>query len=73
MVPIQVPFPFIDKCSTSDIASSCSQVMPKPVLELLSFSFPLVSSDLGAADLENELLMNQFNLSKVLLVHFPLG
>ncbi|KAG6472940.1 WD repeat and HMG-box DNA-binding protein 1-like [Zingiber officinale] len=39
-------------------------VMPKPVLELLSFSFPLASSDLGASDLESELLMNQFNLSK---------
>ncbi|RWW29197.1 hypothetical protein GW17_00006292 [Ensete ventricosum] len=40
-------------------------VMPKPVLELLSLSFPLASSDLGAADLEGELMMSQLHLSQV--------
>ncbi|KAJ0975863.1 hypothetical protein J5N97_017828 [Dioscorea zingiberensis] len=34
------------------------QVMPKPVLTLLSFSFPLSCSDIGVDDLENEFILN---------------
>ncbi|XP_077215242.1 transducin family protein / WD-40 repeat family protein [Tasmannia lanceolata] len=39
-------------------------VMPKPVLTLLSLSFPLASSDLGADDLENEFIMSNLYLSQ---------
>ncbi|KAJ0988269.1 hypothetical protein J5N97_006625 [Dioscorea zingiberensis] len=40
-------------------------VMPKPVLTLLSFSFPLACSDLGADDLENEFMLSNLSLSQV--------
>ncbi|KAF8399240.1 hypothetical protein HHK36_015105 [Tetracentron sinense] len=39
-------------------------VAPKPVLTLLSFSFPLASSDLGADILENEFILNNLHLSQ---------
>ncbi|XP_058115075.1 protein ENHANCER OF LHP1 1 [Magnolia sinica] len=39
-------------------------VTPKPVLTLLSLSFPLASSDLGADNLENEFIMNCLHLSQ---------
>ncbi|CAM8902592.1 unnamed protein product [Rhodiola kirilowii] len=41
------------------------QVMPKPVLTLLDFSFPLASSDLGAESLENEYMLNNLRLSQI--------
>uniref|UniRef100_A0A7N0RC00 WD repeat and HMG-box DNA-binding protein 1 n=1 Tax=Kalanchoe fedtschenkoi TaxID=63787 RepID=A0A7N0RC00_KALFE len=41
------------------------QVMPKPVLTLLDFSFPLASSDLGAEGLENEFMLNNLHLSQI--------
>ncbi|WOK95221.1 WD repeat and HMG-box DNA-binding protein 1 [Canna indica] len=40
-------------------------VTPKPVLEILSLSIPVASSDLGAADLESELIMNRLHLSQI--------
>lgn len=41
------------------------QVMPKPVLSILEFSFPLASSDLGANNLENEFMMKRLHLSQI--------
>lgn len=38
------------------------QVTPKPILSILDFSLPLASSDLGAASLENEFILNQLRL-----------
>lgn len=43
------------------------QVIPKPILTLLDFSFPLASSDLGADKLENEFILNNLHLSQVYL------
>lgn len=40
--------------------------MPKPILSILDFSFPLASSDLGAETLENEFMLNATRLSQVL-------
>lgn len=41
------------------------QVMPKPILSLLDFSFPLASSDLGAESLEKEFILNSMHLSQI--------
>ncbi|PQM39047.1 WD repeat and HMG-box DNA-binding protein 1 [Prunus yedoensis var. nudiflora] len=41
------------------------QVIPKPVLTPLNFSFPLASSDLGADALENEFMLNNMHLVQV--------
>ncbi|TKY73266.1 WD repeat and HMG-box DNA-binding protein 1 [Spatholobus suberectus] len=41
------------------------QVMPKPVLTLLSLSFPLASSDLGSEAHENEFMMNSLHLFEI--------
>ncbi|KAE8716446.1 Transducin family protein / WD-40 repeat family protein isoform 2 [Hibiscus syriacus] len=41
------------------------QVLPKPVLTLISLSFPLASSDLGEEALENEFMLNNLHLSKI--------
>ncbi|KAM0982842.1 hypothetical protein ACFX2J_015585 [Malus domestica] len=41
------------------------QVMPKPVLTPLNFSFPLASSDLGAEALENEFILNNTHLAQI--------
>ncbi|TQD72163.1 hypothetical protein C1H46_042303 [Malus baccata] len=41
------------------------QVMPKPVLTPLNFSFPLASSDLGAEALENEFILNNTHLVQI--------
>ncbi|CAL9247968.1 unnamed protein product [Arabidopsis halleri] len=38
------------------------QVTPKPILTILDLSLPLASSDLGAASLENELMLKQLLL-----------
>ncbi|XP_010495876.1 PREDICTED: WD repeat and HMG-box DNA-binding protein 1-like [Camelina sativa] len=38
------------------------QVTPKPILTILDLSLPLASSDLGAASLENELILKQLRL-----------
>nr|ABA18100.1 transducin/WD-40 repeat family protein [Olimarabidopsis pumila] len=38
------------------------QVTPKPILTILDLSLPLASSDLGAASLENELMLQQLRL-----------
>lgn len=70
-------FPQVERLCTAVMSALCLshkltkfliplfQVMPKPVLTLLDFSFPLASSDLGAETLENEFLLNNMNLSKV--------
>ena len=44
-----------------------SQVMPRPILTLYNLSLPLASSDLGAGDLENELLVCDLHISQVYL------
>ncbi|GAV56511.1 WD40 domain-containing protein/DUF3639 domain-containing protein, partial [Cephalotus follicularis] len=49
-------------CRTPDLFP---QVIPKPVLTLLNFSFPLGSSDLGAEALENEFILNNMHLSQI--------
>ncbi|KAL6995003.1 hypothetical protein U1Q18_005137 [Sarracenia purpurea var. burkii] len=41
------------------------QVIPKPILTLSDFSFPLASSDLGADNLENEFILNNLHLSQI--------
>ncbi|KAK9008823.1 hypothetical protein V6N11_080301 [Hibiscus sabdariffa] len=41
------------------------QVLPKPVLTLISLSFPLASSDLGEEALENEFMLNNLHLSQL--------
>lgn len=51
--------------TTHEDSKPLFQVMPKPVLTLLDFSFPLASSDLGAETLENEFILNNMQLSKV--------
>ncbi|KAL1213187.1 Protein ENHANCER OF LHP1 1 [Cardamine amara subsp. amara] len=38
------------------------QVTPKPILTILDLALPLASSDLGAASLENELMLKQLRL-----------
>lgn len=43
------------------------QVTPKPILTILDLSLPLASSDLGAASLENELILKQLRLYEVFL------
>ncbi|KAF5198785.1 Wd repeat-containing protein [Thalictrum thalictroides] len=50
---------FCIECKSPDIYPA---VTPKPVLTLLSLSFPLASSDLGADNLENEFLLNNLYL-----------
>ncbi|KAL5974420.1 hypothetical protein ACLOJK_031085 [Asimina triloba] len=46
------------------LSSYDSKVTPKPVLTLLSLSFPIASSDLGADSLENEFMMINLHLSQ---------
>ncbi|KAL2321180.1 hypothetical protein Fmac_030149 [Flemingia macrophylla] len=41
------------------------QVTPKPILTLLSLSFPLASSDLGSEAHENEFMMNSLHLFEI--------
>ncbi|XP_072962033.1 protein ENHANCER OF LHP1 1 [Typha angustifolia] len=52
-------------CIVCKSPDSYPSVMPKPVLTLLSLSVPLASSDLGAADLENEFIMRNLHLSQI--------
>ncbi|KAG1326667.1 WD repeat and HMG-box DNA-binding protein 1 [Cocos nucifera] len=52
-------------CIICKSPESFPSVMPKPVLTLLSLSFPLASSDLGADDLENEFIMSNLHLSQI--------
>nr|CAD1839418.1 unnamed protein product [Ananas comosus var. bracteatus] len=49
-------------CKSPDTYPS---VMPKPVLTILDLSSPLASSDLGAADLENEFIISNLHLSQM--------
>lgn len=56
------------RCNMSNCFKNCCfhfQVMPKPVLTLLSLSIPLASSDLGADDLEKEFILSNLNLTQV--------
>ncbi|KAI5078681.1 hypothetical protein GOP47_0006352 [Adiantum capillus-veneris] len=41
------------------------QVSPKPVLSIFNLSLPLVHSDLGAEDLENEFLLKSWQLAQI--------
>uniref|UniRef100_A0A1D1ZIT4 WD repeat and HMG-box DNA-binding protein 1 n=1 Tax=Anthurium amnicola TaxID=1678845 RepID=A0A1D1ZIT4_9ARAE len=52
-------------CIVCKSPDSYPLVTPKPVLTLMSLSFPVVSSDLGATDLENEFIMCNLNLSQI--------
>ncbi|XP_020102596.1 WD repeat and HMG-box DNA-binding protein 1 [Ananas comosus] len=49
-------------CKSPDTYPS---VMPKPLLTILDLSSPLASSDLGAADLENEFIISNLHLSQM--------
>ncbi|PKI70341.1 hypothetical protein CRG98_009221 [Punica granatum] len=59
-------------CITCKKPDLFPQVMPKPILSILDFSFPLASSDLGADTLENEFMLNSMRLSQVYsVIPFP--
>ncbi|KAF2321379.1 hypothetical protein GH714_040967 [Hevea brasiliensis] len=62
MVGLNASKLFCIVCNSPDLFP---QVMPKPVLTLLNFSFPLASSDLGADALENEFILNNMHLSQI--------
>lgn len=52
-------------CVVCKSPESYPQVTPKPILNLLDFSLPLASSDLGAENLENEFILNNLELSQI--------
>ncbi|KAH9314433.1 hypothetical protein KI387_023060 [Taxus chinensis] len=52
-------------CVTCKLPDTYPQVSPKPILSVLNLSLPLACSDLGADDLENELLRDSLLLSQM--------